>query len=232
MPSAAAQFARRHPIAIFLGVVLLFLFVSPFIDAFPGGRHLEGVLATAVLAAAVPAVGGRRRSLLATAALAAPVFFGYWFEIHHKEGPVYLIFIAAFLIFLCFIVGRLLYFIRCVPRVTSEVLSAGISVYLLMGFFWAAAYALVARIHPGAFANVSVDAGRLQGFEAIYFSFITLTTVGFGDISPVAPVARMLAMMEAMTGTLYLAVLVSRLVSLHAASATPAETPSKGDPTS
>lgn len=226
MPSAATQFARRYPITIFLGVVLLFLFVSPFIDAFPGGRHLEGVLATAVLAAAVPAVGGRRRSLLATAALAAPIFFGYWFQIHRKEGSVYLIFIAAFLIFLCFIIGRLLYFIRHVPQVNSEVLSAGISVYLLLGFFWAAAYSLVARVLPGAFANVSTAAGRLQGFEAIYFSFITLTTVGFGDISPVAPVARMLAMMEAMTGTLYLAVLVSRLVSLHASSVTPLPPPS------
>lgn len=227
MPSAVTQFARRHAISIFLAFILLFFAAAPVIDSFPGGRHLEGVLATVMIAAAVPAVGGRRRSLLATAALAAPIFFGYWFQMHRNEGSVYLFFMAAFLVFLCFIIGRLLYFIRWTPRVTSEVLSAGISIYLLLGILWAATYALVARLIPGAFANVSASAGRLQGFEALYFSFITLTTVGYGDISPVAPIARMLAMMEAMTGTLYLAVLVSRLVSIHASSATPSTPPSE-----
>ncbi|MFO1461942.1 MAG: ion channel [Verrucomicrobiota bacterium] len=226
MPSEISQFARRHAISIFLAFILFFFAAAPVIDSFPGGRHLEGVLATVMLAAAVPAVGGGRRSLVATAALSAPIFFGYWFQLHRKEGSMYLIFIVAFLVFLCFIIGRLLYFIRWTPRVTSEVLSAGISIYLLLGILWAAGYALVGRVIPGDFANVSVAAGRMQGFEALYFSFVTLTTVGYGDILPVAPVARMLAMMEAMTGTLYLAVLVSRLVSLHASAATPADAPS------
>jgi voltage-gated potassium channel Kch len=55
----------------------------------------------------------------------------------------------------------------------------------------------------------------MTGFTAIYFSFITLTTVGYGDIVPVTTVARMLTSTEAMTGTLFLAVLISRLVSLY-----------------
>ncbi|MBL9175807.1 MAG: hypothetical protein JNL10_19850 [Verrucomicrobiales bacterium] len=222
MPAPHQPIYRRHPIALFLAVVLALLVAAPFIDSSPGGRHLESLLATVVIAAAVPAVGGGRRSLIATAVLTAPIFFGYWFQLHRKEGTLYLVFIAVFLLFLGFVIGRLLYFIRQAPRVTSEVLSAGISIYLLMGLLWTAAYGLVARMVPGAFSNVSATAGRLQGFEALYFSFVTLTTVGYGDIGPVAPVARMLAMMESMTGTLYLAVLVSRLVSLHA-SAPPAE---------
>jgi hypothetical protein len=53
----------------------------------------------------------------------------------------------------------------------------------------------------------------LHGFDALYFSLITLTTVGYGYIAPVSGPARMLAMMEAVTGTMYMAVLVARLVS-------------------
>lgn len=203
--------------------LLLFLAASPFIDAFPRGRHLEGLLATLMLASAVPAVGGHRGWLLATAVLATPIFFGYWFQSHRAEGTAYAGFIASFVLFAGFIIARLLYFILRAPRVTAEVLAAGISVYVLLGMLWATLYALTARLVPGAFTGVSAAAGRLQGFEALYFSFITLTTVGYGDVAPAVPPARMLAMMEAMTGTLYLAVLISRLVSLHAATATPTD---------
>jgi hypothetical protein len=58
----------------------------------------------------------------------------------------------------------------------------------------------------------------MKGFTAVYFSFITLSTVGYGDISPVSGVARMLTIVEATTGTIYLAVLISRLVSLYSSS--------------
>jgi hypothetical protein len=60
-------------------------------------------------------------------------------------------------------------------------------------------------------------------FSALYFSIITLTTTGYGDITPVASVARMLAMMEAITGTFYVAVLISRLVALYSVSTSTAE---------
>jgi voltage-gated potassium channel len=55
----------------------------------------------------------------------------------------------------------------------------------------------------------------MDGFTAFYFSFATLTTVGYGDIAPVSSVARMLAVMEAVTGLFYVAVLISRLVALY-----------------
>ena len=58
----------------------------------------------------------------------------------------------------------------------------------------------------------------MDGFESFYFSFVTLTTIGFGDIAPVSRVARMLAVMEAIAGMFYVAVLVARLVSIHSTS--------------
>jgi voltage-gated potassium channel Kch len=78
----------------------------------------------------------------------------------------------------------------------------------------------VAQVNPNAFSfnTRSGTATVMSGFTAIYFSFTTLMTVGYGDITPVADVARMLAMLEAMTGTLFVGVMIARLVSLYSAS--------------
>ena len=76
---------------------------------------------------------------------------------------------------------------------------------------------------PGAFAfNTTTGTNEtMEGFNAFYFSFITLSTVGFGDITPVSKVARMLAATEAMTGLLYVAVLIARLVALYSTPKSP-----------
>src|SRR6266480_3728242 len=77
---------------------------------------------------------------------------------------------------------------------------------------------LLARgsVNSGSLAfNMNAGKHSIRGFNAFYFSFITLSTVGYGDITPVSKVARMLSAMEAMTGLLYLAVLIARLVALY-----------------
>ena len=81
------------------------------------------------------------------------------------------------------------------------------------------AYWLVYYLTPEAFAfNTATGTKQtMEGFNAFYFSLITLSTVGYGDITPVSKVARMLAAMEAMTGLLYVAVLIARLVGLYSA---------------
>ena len=117
-------------------------------------------------------------------------------------------------------IGQFLRFILRAPRVNAEVMYAGISVYLLLGLSWMIAYQLVARIGSAARVCLQHRAGAgqsMDGFTAYYFSFVTLTTVGYGDITPVSNAARALAAMEAMTGTLYVAVLISRLVALYSA---------------
>ncbi len=125
--------------------------------------------------------------------------------------------LATILIFVLFIIIQLIFFILRAARVNSEVMCAGLAAYLLLGLLWSFAYILVAWVVPDAFFfDGRIEAAQdMTSFTSVYFSFITLTTVGYGDITPVANVARMLAAAEAMTGTIYMAVFISRLVALY-----------------
>jgi len=100
--------------------------------------------------------------------------------------------------------------------VSGSRVQGALAAYLLLGLGWAHSYAIINRLHPQAFTITGPQASTPAAWT--YFSFITLTTVGYGDIVPAAPVARMLAMGEALTGQLYLAVLVARLVALQVSS--------------
>jgi hypothetical protein len=88
----------------------------------------------------------------------------------------------------------------------------GIAAYPLLGVAWAEAFALLEALRPGSFSGAVGLAEGGRGW--FYFSFVTLTTVGYGDILPVHPAARSLAMLEAVTGPLYNAILLARLVPL------------------
>ena len=96
-------------------------------------------------------------------------------------------------------------------------IKGAVAAYLLLGLTWALAYELVALLAAGAFAGTGLGGSERPDF--IYFSFVTLTTVGYGDVTPIHPVARSLAVTEALTGQLYPAILLARLVSLATDSA-------------
>jgi hypothetical protein len=211
-----------HSVASFLIALLLLFITAPFIQELRSGRFIDGILMTVVLLSAILAVGGRHRSLAAGIVLAGPVLLARW--IHHLEpgAGADLFFVCSFLVFLAFIVGQFLHFILRSPRVNSEVLCAAVSVYLLLGLIWTSAYVLLARMTAGAFSGLPAGSQPLHGFDALYFSFTTLTTVAYGDIVPATGPARMLAMLEAITGTMYVAVLVARLVSIYTSAGPPA----------
>lgn len=97
--------------------------------------------------------------------------------------------------------------------VTHLRLQGAIAVYILFGAGWAHAYHLAAVAHPGAFSSPPGELSTVGDWS--YYSFVTLTTLGYGDITPVSAVARSLAVGEALAGQLYLAVLIARLVAME-----------------
>ena len=121
------------------------------------------------------------------------------------------------MVFVAFIVWHLLRFVLSAQWVSADVVCAAISGYLLMGVLWAFAYFLTAQLVPESFVfSAGPPSNRsMMGFEAIYFSFVTLSTIGYGDITPASPVARMLSVTEAITGMFYMTVLIARLVAVY-----------------
>lgn len=115
--------------------------------------------------------------------------------------------------FIALISGSILLFIFTARRVNWEVISAALVVYLLLGLMWAECYEIVVLLQPDSFKTGLEHTHE----ESLYFSFITLTTLGYGDITPISGIARSLAMLEGIIGQSYMAVLVARLVGMHVA---------------
>ena len=216
----AREGVRRLSVAHFLAALAVWIVAAPFLSQLPYGEMLEAVLLTVVLLSAVMAVGGRRRTLIMAAVLVSPAVIATW--VHHFRPDVTpgVFRMAAAMVFIAFVAVHLLRFILRAPWVNSEVLCAAVATYLLLGLLWGFAYELTAVLNPQSFVFTIGADRKMIGFEALYFSFGTLTNY-YGDIIPVSNAARMLAMMEATIGMFYVVVLIARLVSLYASHSTP-----------
>lgn len=101
-------------------------------------------------------------------------------------------------------------------RITAETLWAAVNVYVLFGMMFAFLYSAVLILDPGAFSGGILDNGHLRLTQSmIYYSFVTMTTLGYGDIVPKIHVAATLAYVQALIGQLYVAILIARLVSMY-----------------
>lgn len=125
----------------------------------------------------------------------------------------------SWLLFVVFVTVSQLRSVLRQRAVTGETICMAVSVYLLMGFSWALLYAIIFQRHPEAFSGISLGnhPAEFQHFFPVlgYFSLTTLSTIGFGDITPLTLQARYAAVAEGITGQFYLAILVARLVGLQ-----------------
>ncbi len=97
-------------------------------------------------------------------------------------------------------------------KVTGDMIMGAVCVYFLMGLIWAFVFSTMETLQPGSFKMAQEPASQ-PAFT--YYSYVTLSTLGYGDITPISAPARSLSILEAMMGQLYLAVLVARLVGMH-----------------
>lgn len=97
-------------------------------------------------------------------------------------------------------------------HIDTNKIVGGIAIYLLLGLIWAMLYLISLEFLPGAFNGI--EAGRWEDnfFDVVYFSFVTLATLGYGDISPSLPLTKSLAYLQAVTGTFYMAIVVASLI--------------------
>ena len=172
---------------------------------------------TAVLLTAVPAVGARRRYLVTAIALVIPAVLGTWLNHAQPEILPRGTGLIAAIVFAMFVIFHLFAFILKAERVNSEVLCAAVATYLMLGVMWAMAYELVWRVSPESFTITNTVNGKrsIDGFEALYFSFGTLAPITDNDIVPISNVARLLVMIEAIVGMLFMGMLIARLVGIY-----------------
>lgn len=100
-------------------------------------------------------------------------------------------------------------------KIDLNMIMGSICVYILVGITWSIFYYFEARIHPGAFNGIAVENNKQLFSSLLYYSYVTLSTLGYGDITPVTPIARTLAYLEALFGQFYIAILVASFVGMH-----------------
>jgi hypothetical protein len=101
-------------------------------------------------------------------------------------------------------------------RITGDTIAGAISIYLLIGIAFAFAYILMEQLQPGSFYfNTEIKPNGLNLMDYVYFSFVTMTTMGYGDITPVTPTLQSVAYFEALIGSIYIVVFIARLVSSY-----------------
>lgn len=203
--------------------VLLFLLVAYVFVVSPIAPHtgvlswLLDVLFTLILVAANTALSRRRGLFVFTMALAVGAFVLQWW-LHFTGSPI--VFAAASVMSILFLGVTLVGILSRTlagGHITIHRVTGSVACYLMLALGWAIAFRMVEVFAPGSFDLAGH--GPLSRTEGgigpmVYFSLVTITTLGYGDISPISPLACTLSTLEALMGQLFLVVLVARLVSM------------------
>jgi len=210
--------SEERALSVFLLLLVVYMFVIwPMVRTVPAlGLASELMFSILLVAGMLTVVHHRALQwmtgmfvLLAIAVRWASIVFGTP-ELFFWKTVLSLLATLAFLLIVLWWVYR-------EGPVTGHRVRGAVAAYLLLAVFFSFAYALIEYVHPGSF---TLPLEGTQGIQTrplsfLYFSVVTLTTVGFGDIAAVHPVARSLVMVEALVGTLYPAILIARIVTLQ-----------------
>lgn len=200
--------------------IFLYIVASPFLEGVPYTEILVQLLFSVVLVSAIFAIhkqSGIRWPILALMVLTTGVIWCHVLNLFpiRDEAINFLLFFYLGLLVLAF--GR---YVFAAQRVDAELISAALCLYLLAGMLWGAIFMLLEGFTPGSFAGSGLDQA-LSFHEKTpifcYFSFTTMTTLGYGDITPQTPAAMAFCLVEAILGQFFMAVMVARLVGVQVA---------------
>jgi hypothetical protein len=198
----------------YLFVVLLVLVGGvPFIEPTSSGRLMVNIVGISVVIAAVAAVGRTALSFVVALLLAGPAAAVHWlvYTTGATQWTVLSWGLSAALYAMTLV--YLLHYVFRREVMTDDRLFGAAAAYLLIGVLWSYLFALVGHVYPGSFSVLGSPVSP-EGYEYLYFSFTVLTSTGFGDIVPLLRQARSLCVVEQLTGTLFLAILIARLVGV------------------
>jgi len=196
-----------------LAVILGMIIGSPFLDDIFQYEVIPDIFITIIFVFGIFAISRKKLHIYIALALAIPMYTGIWSS-HLFQSPKSLVVGHLFGTFLIgFVIGVLVNFIFNEKEITKEVIFAAVVVYLLFGIMGSLAYSILDYFYPNSFSfpgNISPNEYRY-----LYFSYVTLTTLGYGDVAPLTNKAGSLVILEAIIGQIYLVVIVAWLVGMH-----------------
>lgn len=211
MPSAQA--APHY--GVLLSVLLILLVVAPLMPSDRAGYGVE-LFFDLVLVIGAYSAAWQSRHRLPFFALTAVTLATRWTDMVLDHGGFSLASIALVILWLCYAVALIVMALFRMREVGSNAILGAIVAYVLATVAFASLFQLVELLQPGSFTGLPVGGEQNDIQDAlIYFSVVSITTMGYGDITPVTALARSLSSIEGMFGTLYLAVMIARLVGLH-----------------
>ena len=220
-PSKSKPLRQKVRFALLLIVLLLLLLFFPFFNQARAAQLLFNLLFSLVLIAALYAVSTAKRFFSIGLALIIPALVTRWFTLFSVSSLAIVVNYVATGIFLLFTIVLLLYALFHVKSITMNIVYEAICIYILLGVTWAVVFALIDYVRPGAFLGLDLAEMPLLDtlaarFELLlYFSYVTLTTLGYGDIVPALIEVKFLAIFEAILGQLYLATVIARFLGLY-----------------
>jgi hypothetical protein len=211
---------KQHKYQQFLASMILLLLLYPFIVGGEGtssfARLLFAALSTVVLVAGMHASCTSRRQLITGGLLAFVTLLAVWLapQLVDDETPevstTLKLLVACPALFYFYVGGVTLSFVLRGEKVDGERIAAALCVYMLFGFGFSTVYVLVQGVNSESF--VSTHDAELTWPDFVFYSFVTMTTLGYGDITPVTAQARSLAVVQTVAGVFYMAVLIAGLV--------------------
>ena len=207
-----ALYQRRF--FLLLVLILLTIVLTPFLDDFIETRILMDIFLTALFLAIIFAIKSKRTHMIIAFILVLPLILSTWSYYIYDYTHLDLATRIFGALFFGYAVMIILQIIGRSTEVTRETIFAAVVAYLLIALMWAYLYMILESLIPGSFSfPEQVTLSESQRFH--YLSFITITTLGYGDITPLTSKASALALVEAVIGQIYMVVLVAWLVGMY-----------------
>lgn len=198
---------------LFTSMVLMFVF-RPFLMEYVTIAYLLEIFFFLIFLSAVYAIGQKRITLIIALFLLLLTeilqLLSYLKDIPSLDA------LSNILggLLLAYTATIILLYLFSEDKITGDLIMGAICVYFLMGLVWSFVFSTLETFQPGSF---QMPQGTVSQATFTYYSYVTLTTLGYGDVTPISTPARSFALLEAMMGQLYLAVLIARLVGIHIA---------------
>ncbi len=210
----------------FLGLLLCLvsiLAIAPFFYGVPAAPVIIRILVTGILIFSVYTFSKKKNALVISFILVIPALVSNWVSQFSPTPTLLIITDCSTILFFGYVIFIILLNIFQSKEITANLIYGSVCIYMLIGLEWAFIFSLLENIHPGSFVFPASNFAFILTTDSssntlpvfLYYSYTTLTTLGYGDISPLSAPAQSMASLEAITGQFYLTILVARLVGLH-----------------